>query len=160
MSYRTDSPPSPLVVCVTPGVIAARDRRTGKLVWQAFTDPSAARFALVTRLVVHGDRVIVVAPHEASAGFLSTQQADAVVMCLEYMTGRHLWAVRIEGSPGLNFSPTLLADGADVFVAHGTSLACIHLESGQLLWIERIGSDQSSSYALAVPGAAAQADRK
>jgi outer membrane protein assembly factor BamB len=135
--YRAPQPP-PLVFTAFCSRVFALERRTGRPVWaQRFASWSSG---LTPRLCAVNDRVYVL---------------GSGLACLDAASGTVIWQVDV---PAALTGGTLLVDGDLIFVADQGEAACF-ATSGHLLWHHPFTGEGVGIVALAVAGAAAQADR-
>ncbi|WP_394828032.1 PQQ-binding-like beta-propeller repeat protein [Pendulispora albinea] len=161
--YRTNHAPSPFVLSAVDGTVTAYARASGAIAWTFRVPDGAMEYRHVTRLIADGHRVVIVAARMNEEGMFANADGTAHVCCLDYETGRPLWHQPVKGGQNINrFTATLLIDGDQVFLAHAAVLTAFALETGQVLWVQKI--DHVEVYrgvlpvALAVAGAAEQGD--
>lgn len=124
------------------------DRETGRVVWESMPSHWAEAFAdyrtveLSGSPVVVGERVFV-----AARGSKGNQFSDAFVVCLDYETGRLIWAtfvasaassmqVWMDGSAGSSTVTHLAAEGGRVFFQSNLgAVAALDAVSGRPEWI-------------------------
>lgn len=157
--YRAPAEASPLVVVTCANRVVAHDRHTGHAVWELVLHENAVHNGCV-RCVVEGERVVVTStgPHKSTFN----TEAEAVVTCVDYRTGRLLWEQRIHtGLTSVLVVPSLLVDGGQVLVTTGNKLCAMSLEDGTPHWSQPLRATiaTSTTCGLAVPGHATQSDR-
>jgi outer membrane protein assembly factor BamB len=159
------APHIPLVFAAVDGTVNAYARSTGDLTWTFRVPDGELDYRHVTRLAATDNHVVVVAGRMNESGFFATADGTAHVCCLDYATGRQLWHQAIKGGDNIaRFTATLLVDGDQVLVAHGSVLAAFELASGRQRWTQKLDRAKTSqhvlSVALAIPGHAEQADAR
>ncbi len=164
-AYRVAHVASPLVFTAVDGTVTAYARTSGEVAWEFRVPDGRVDFRIGTRLCADDRYVVVVAARMNETGFFAAAAAIAHVCCLEYATGRLLWQQGVKASQNIGqFTATLLLDGAEVFLAHSDVLVAFTLETGQLLWQQRVGRVDERHPALAVSvavaGQSAQADAR
>lgn len=159
--YRAQPESAPILLVVSPASIEAVDRRTGRLLWRHALSSSNHRGAIASRIVVEGERVVVLSAGDLPTGWLANATVPGIVTCLDYRTGRLAWQQRFDvGTVITNFAGTLLVDSGQVLVALPTCVFAYSLADGAPQWRHDIAAPQvTGSTALALPGLAAQADR-
>ncbi|AKT43591.1 PQQ-binding-like beta-propeller repeat protein [Chondromyces crocatus] len=161
--YREPPAQSPLVITALNGVLVAHDRMTGRPAWR-FEATRTSAHTSPTLCIVEGPRVVSVScklPHTK----WKSPNAASEINCLDYLTGRLLWTRDVTTHENINvYSATLLVEGGQVLLTHGDRLFACALEDGALLWEQPLqggmGEGHPKLSALAVPGRAAQADRR
>lgn len=163
--YRNAPSPSPLLVTAADGIVVAHDRSSGQRVWRFEVEGRKENLAKVTRCLVEQERVLALACRMRATGFMGSADSFAVLVCLDYASGRLVW--RQEVGVGLNvgfYTSTMLVDSGQVFVSHGAALVAFSLETGAVLWkqpVEGAGEGpRTIGVTLALQGVAVQGDAR
>lgn len=160
--YRAAS--TPLAFSAIDGTVTAYARATGDVAWSFRVPNGQLDYPHVTRLAVTDRHVVLVAIRMEETGFFASADGTSHVYCLDHATGHTLWHVPLK--PGDNIAhvtATLLVDGDQVFVASGSIFCAFALETGNLLWQQRVDRKVRQGVlpvALAVPGRAEQGDAR
>jgi outer membrane protein assembly factor BamB len=156
--YRAPPPESPLVIAAVSAVVTAFHRTTGQVAWKVTLSPTMQTW--MSRCIVAGDRVYVVHFMQGVAqGMFETGVQASALTALDYHSGAMLFCVRLSTNM---WSPTLLLDGGQLFVADGRYLFAVDVVNGQGQWVKEIPEvgPNNVPIALALPGAAAQGDAR
>jgi outer membrane protein assembly factor BamB len=164
--YRSSPSPSPFVFTAADGSVTAYARSTGEVAWSFRVPNDALGFRHVTRLVADDHHVVIAAARMNESGFFASADGTLHLCCLEYGTGRVRWQHQVKGGHNIaHFTATLLIDAGQVFLVHGAGLLAFALETGQLMWKQRVEGALNNAnvpvpVAIAVSGFAQQGDAK
>lgn len=156
---------TPLLFSAFDGSVTAYARTTGDVAWTFRVPDGQMDYRLFTRIAATDRYVVIVAARMNESGFFASADGTAQLYCLDYATGRRIWNQAVTAGTNIaHFTATLLVDGEQVFLAHGSVLAVYALATGAPQWqrpLERVkGGPSVTPVALAVSGNAEQADAR